>query len=130
MTKNQIYLEGQTALVTGASSGIGKATAMELGQAKANVAVNYVGNSTGADEAADIIIKNGGRAITVKGDVSKQDQVKSMFAATIKEFGTLDILGITKGCSFFRHDFRRLEFCTCCKFNRTIFVRTRSRKRI
>jgi glucose 1-dehydrogenase len=104
MVRNQIYLDGQTALVTGASSGIGKATAIELGQARANVALNYIGNSTGADEAANIIIENGGKAITVKGDVSQQDQVKSMFATAIKEFGTIDILvnnaGLQKDAPF------------------------------
>lgn len=97
-------ISGQTALVTGASSGIGKATAQALGFAGANVAVNYAGNPGGAEEVADLIVKNGGKAITVKADVSKQDQVQAMVKTTVKEFGTIDILvnnaGLQKDASF------------------------------
>lgn len=97
-------LQGQTAIVTGASSGIGKACAIALGLDGANVVVNYAGNSAGADEAVEIIKKAGGKAMACKADVSKQDQVKAMFKAAVDTFGTVDILvnnaGLQKDASF------------------------------
>lgn len=97
-------LAGQTALVTGASSGIGKACAIALGEAGANVAVNYIGNPAGAEEAVEIIKMNGGNAIALKADVSQKDQVDAMFAEAIKTFGTVDILvnnaGLQKDAPF------------------------------
>lgn len=97
-------LQGQTAIVTGASSGIGKACAIALGLDGANVVVNYAGNSAGADEAVEIIKKAGGKAMACKADVSKQDQVKAMFKAAVDTFGTVDILvnnaGLQKDAPF------------------------------
>ncbi len=85
-------LEGQTAIVTGASSGIGKAIAIELGRSGANVVVNYV---TGPDKAEDVVgvIETGGsHAVAAKADVSQEADVQAMFAAAKEEFGTVDIL--------------------------------------
>ena len=97
-------LKGQTAIVTGASSGIGKACAIGMGLAGANVVVNYAGNSQGAEEAVAIIQAAGGQAIAFKADVSKQDQVKAMFQMAIETFGTVDILvnnaGLQKDAPF------------------------------
>lgn len=97
-------LAGQTAIVTGASSGIGKACAIGMGLAGANVVVNYAGNSQGAEEAVAIIQEAGGQAIAYKADVSKQDQVKAMFKMAIETFGTVDILvnnaGLQKDAPF------------------------------
>lgn len=97
-------LVGQTAIVTGASSGIGKACAIALGLDGANVVVNYAGNSAGADEAVETIKNEGGNAIAFKADVSKQDQVKAMFKAAVDTFGTVDILvnnaGLQKDARF------------------------------
>ena len=97
-------LAGQTAIVTGASSGIGKACAIGMGLAGANVVVNYAGNSQGAEEAVAIIQAAGGQAIAFKADVSKQDQVKAMFQMAIETFGTVDILvnnaGLQKDAPF------------------------------
>lgn len=97
-------LQGQTAIVTGASSGIGKACAIAMGLDGANVVVNYAGNSVGADEAVEIIKNAGGKAFACKADVSKQDQVKAMFKAAVDMFGTVDILvnnaGLQKDAPF------------------------------
>ena len=85
-------LRGQKALVTGASSGIGKAVAIALGEAGADVAVNYRKGSDAAEEVARIIRTNGTRALAVEGDVSREDHVEGMFRRTIESFGTIDIL--------------------------------------
>ncbi len=85
-------LVGQPALVTGGSSGIGKATSIGLGKAGADVVVNYIGNADSADETCHIIEGFGGRAIAVQADVSQEDQVEAMFAQAISHFGTLHIV--------------------------------------
>lgn len=86
-------LKGQTAIVTGANSGIGKAVARALGDDKANVVVNYISNEEAAQEVVRDIEQNCGvKAIAYKADVSKEDQVQAMFQKTIEEFGTVDIL--------------------------------------
>lgn len=88
-------LQGQKALVTGASSGIGKAIAVALGAAGADVVVNYIDygdNKQAGEEVATSIKSNGGNAIALAADVSKEDQVQAMFGRMIDEFGTIDIL--------------------------------------
>lgn len=85
-------LSGQTALVTGANSGIGEGVAIALGQAGANVIVNYVSNPDAANAVAKKIKSFGSNALTIQADVSKEDQVISMFQQTIQQFGTVDIL--------------------------------------
>jgi glucose 1-dehydrogenase len=84
-------LKGQPALVTGANSGIGKATAIGLARAGADVVVNYVTDPASADAVAHEIEAFGGRAITVQADVSKEDEVIAMFAKAVSHFGTLHI---------------------------------------
>ena len=89
-------LKGQTAIVTGASSGIGRGIAAALCAAGANVLINYVG----PDEQADLVVNEAthcgcahrGRALAMKADVSDENQVSSLFARAIEEFGTVDIL--------------------------------------
>lgn len=85
-------LRGQKALVTGASSGIGKAIAIALAEAGAHVAVNFCGPATSAKEVVSTIERTGGRAIAVRADVSREEQVLAMFSGVLEEFGTVDIL--------------------------------------
>ena len=85
-------LKGQKALVTGANSGIGKAVAIELGKAGADVVVNYVKGDDTAKEVVDIITAAGTRAMAIQADVSNEDQVIAMFQKMISEWGTVDIL--------------------------------------
>jgi glucose 1-dehydrogenase len=85
-------LKGQSALVTGANSGIGKAVAISLANDGANVVVNYVTHPEDAQAVVDIIKANGGNAIALQADVSNEDQVKAMFQEMYKAFGTIDIL--------------------------------------
>lgn len=100
----QISLNGQAALVTGASSGIGEAVAIALGAAGADVVVNYVSSPEAAEAVADKIRAGGSRAIAIKADVSKEDEVQAMFAKMFTEFGTIDILvnnaGLQKDAPF------------------------------
>lgn len=85
-------LKGQTALVTGANSGIGKAVAIALGNDGANVAVNYVTHPELADEVVNEIKNNGGNAIALQADVSNEEQVLKMYQDLYSAFGTIDIL--------------------------------------
>jgi glucose 1-dehydrogenase len=90
-------LKGQTALVTGANSGIGRAIAIALARAGANVVVNYVTRPEDAEAVAEEIRSKGQRAMTTHADVSDEAQVQSMFAAAVREFGTIDILASNAG---------------------------------
>jgi len=85
-------LKGQKALVTGANSGIGKAVAIALGQAGADVVVNYVGGEAAASEVVAAIADSGVRSLAIQADVSRESEVQSMFAVMLKELGTIDIL--------------------------------------
>jgi len=85
-------LKNQKALVTGASSGIGKACAIALGAAGASVVVNYVSSPEEAEPVVAVIRQNGGEAMAIKADVSRENEVQTMFAEMIERFGTIDIL--------------------------------------
>lgn len=93
-------LKGKTALVTGASRGIGRSIALEFGRQGANVAVNYAGN---AEKAAEVVAELKGlgvNAIDIQADVADEKSVKDMVKKVISEFGSLHILvnnaGITR----------------------------------
>ncbi|WP_040980047.1 3-oxoacyl-[acyl-carrier-protein] reductase [Oceanobacillus jeddahense] len=93
-------LQGQTAVVTGASRGIGRAIALELAKNGANVIVNYSGSEAKAEEVVGEIQELGVKVVKIQANVSDEDSVKQLMKQSVKEFGTIDILvnnaGITK----------------------------------
>ncbi len=87
-----MVLKDQVALVTGASSGIGQATAVALAREGARVAVNYLKNARGADKTVETVCKAGGDAFTFRADVTKSAEVGTLVEATRKRWGKIDIL--------------------------------------
>ncbi len=92
-----VSLAGQPALVTGADSGIGHAVAVGLAQAGADVVVNYIGKPGPAKKVVAEIAALGRRAIAIRADVSKEDEVEAMFAKAVDTFGTLHIVVCNAG---------------------------------
>jgi len=97
-------LKGQSALVTGADSGIGKGVAMALAAAGANVVINHVDAHEVAQLTVDEIVAAGGNAYAIHADVSNEADVQAMFAEMYKQYGTIDILvnnaGLQKDSKF------------------------------
>ncbi len=97
-------LQGQKALVTGANSGIGRAIAVALGHAGADVVVNYVSREDEAAKTVEDVRSCGGKAFAHRADVSKEDEVERMFERAISELGTIDIVvnnaGLQKDAPF------------------------------
>lgn len=93
-------LNSKTAIVTGASRGIGRAIALGLAKSGANVAVNYAGNQEKAENVVKEIEKLGAKALTIQANVGDEEAVRGMIKTVIAEFGSLDILvnnaGITR----------------------------------
>ena len=90
-------LRGQPALVTGASSGIGRAVALSLARAGADVVVNYAHDEEGAKASVADIEACGRRAFAVQADVSREEEVEAMFARAVETFGTLHVVVCNAG---------------------------------
>ena len=101
-----MLLDGKTALVTGASRGIGRAIALCLAAEGARVAINYAGNVKAAEEVKASVEAAGGTAILCQADIADSSAVEAMVANVVKEFGTIDILvnnaGITRDALLMR----------------------------
>ena len=117
----QKVLVGQKALVTGANSGIGRAAALALGQAGADVVVNYVDGDGAANTVVDALRRTGVNAFAHKADVSSEDQVAGMFRAMVQQLGTIDILVATPACNATAafHDMTLAEWNTVIGVNLT-----------
>jgi 3-oxoacyl-[acyl-carrier protein] reductase len=93
-------LDGKISIVTGASRGIGRATALELAAQGSKVVVNYANSSSAADEVVAKIVEGGGEAIAIQADVSKTEEVDRLFTTVMEKWGRVDTLvnnaGITR----------------------------------
>jgi 3-oxoacyl-[acyl-carrier protein] reductase len=107
-------LQGQVALVTGASKGIGAAIAEQLAVAGAAVVVNYASSRAGAEAVVGRIREAGGKAVAVQADVSRAEDVRRLFAETKKAFGKLDILVNNAGI----YEFAPLEAISAGHFHK------------
>ncbi|KAI4599102.1 hypothetical protein KJ359_002059 [Pestalotiopsis sp. 9143b] len=100
MTRYQPLL-GKVAVVTGSSRGIGAAIAFKLASFGADVVVNYVSSASAAEAVAAAARKHGVRAACIKADVSKRDEIASLFNQTISELGRLDVVMSNSGIEHF-----------------------------
>jgi 3-oxoacyl-[acyl-carrier protein] reductase len=107
-------LEGKVAVVTGASKGIGAEIARRLAAEGAAVVVNYASSRDGADKVVADITAKGGRAVAVKGDVSKAAEVQGIIDAAVKSYGRLDVLVNNSGV----YEFAPIEAVTEESFHR------------
>jgi 3-oxoacyl-[acyl-carrier protein] reductase/7-alpha-hydroxysteroid dehydrogenase len=107
-------LKNKTAVVSGASKGIGSEIAKALAREGAKVIVNYFSDQRGADAVVKAITKNGGIAIAIKADITKEQDVKNLFENSFKEFGKLDILVNNAGI----YNFEPIEAVTSKEFYR------------
>jgi 3-oxoacyl-[acyl-carrier protein] reductase len=90
--KNYLDLSGKVALITGASSGIGAASAMVFAELGAHVTIGYYHNQTGAETVRDAIATAGGKALSIKADVRRADEIEMLVKHTSEELGPIDIL--------------------------------------
>src|SRR6185437_14674563 len=107
-------LEGKVAVITGASKGIGAEIARQLAAAGAAVIVNYASSQAGAEKVVAEINAKGGRAIAVKGDVTKAAEAENLIDAAVKKFGRLDVLVNNSGV----YEFAPLDAITEESFHR------------
>ena len=111
-------LEGKVAVVTGASKGIGAGIATALAREGAAVVVNYASSRADAEAVTAAINAEGGKAIAVQGDVSKAAQAQGLIAATVTQFGRLDVLVNNSGV----YEFATLEEITEAHYRRLFDV--------
>jgi 3-oxoacyl-[acyl-carrier protein] reductase len=90
--EGNMILQGQVALISGASSGIGRATAEAMALQGARVAVNYCKNQAGAEQAVESIRKGGGEAMAIRADVTRTAEVLAMVEAVRERWGRIDVL--------------------------------------
>jgi 3-oxoacyl-[acyl-carrier protein] reductase len=90
--QNPLDLNGKVALITGASSGIGAATATVLAELGAKVTLGYHRNQQGAEQVRDRIVAAGGKAVAVRADVRRADHIQAMVKTAVEQFGSIDIL--------------------------------------
>jgi 3-oxoacyl-[acyl-carrier protein] reductase len=90
--RNYLDLTGKVALITGASSGIGAATAAVFADLGAKVAIGYCHNRKGAEQARESIVSAGRRAIAIRADVCREDEIRSLVKSAAEELGPIDIL--------------------------------------
>jgi 3-oxoacyl-[acyl-carrier protein] reductase len=107
-------LEGKVAVVTGASKGIGAAIAKALAAEGASVVVNYASSKEGAEAVVTDITDNGGKAIAVRGDVTKAADARAIIDAAIKTYGQLDVVVNNSGV----YEFAPIEEVTEEQFHR------------
>ena len=105
----EIRFDNKVALVTGASSGIGRAAAKEFAKAGAKVVVHYNVSKEDAEAVVDLISKEGGEAIALQADVSKKMEVDALVKATLDRFGTIDILINNAGALIKRESLENME---------------------
>jgi 3-oxoacyl-[acyl-carrier protein] reductase len=91
-------LKGKVSVVTGASRGIGRATAVRLAQAGATVVVNYAISAEEAGAVVEGIEAQGGKALALQADIAKLEDIRRLFRETMNHFNRLDIL-VTNGAS-------------------------------
>jgi enoyl-[acyl-carrier protein] reductase III len=119
MTKE---LQGKKALITGASRGIGRATAIRLAKSGAEVAINFVSNESAARDVAAEILAFGGKAILIKADVSEEADVQQMFSVLTDHWGNLDIV-VSNAAS---GGFRTLMSATARNFDAAMHTNVRA----
>ena len=114
-------LDGKIALVTGSSRGMGRQNALELASRGASLVINYAKSADAAEKVVGEIKALGAQAIAIKGDVSKPEEIVSLFQQAVKHYGKLDIVVSNSGVETFGH----ISEITPEEFDRVFTINTR-----